>query len=595
MFLNFGNMSAIKGARDRKSGRRIRTAAPLRKRAGGGTNRLGPFFARLPWQVLLRQLTTDSFNIKMNEGELNGSEAPAVTGPGDNDTTPSAPAKKQDGKEAAPSDTGSLIEPPFAQTRSFWIAFIVSWVVGGILGLVAFCYVKAIDFVPRSYATLDNPGFPSSPGTLTYLAGKPFWIGIGAATGFVVGGLKVVTKTDDWPSFAVDLREKHVQPWMSLRVFVLGMISIMGGACLGPEAGLGAAGSLGGQLAANLLERFKLLGSDQDPKQIVAAGAAASLAPLFPSPFLSTVLCGEAGGWGGSRAAALILAGASGSFAVYYSLTPESYLDAKGLLIRDVGQRTANVYDFAIGILFGMGGGVVAIVHLLIGGIIKGVFGAIKTKLDGTLGIKFRIMFTCTLSGTLYGLFSYLFPLTLGTGSELLSPVVQLGPALAPGLLVSSALIKSISFWTCTHGGLVGGMVFPSLLMGTMIASAVSTWTGLPLGLAVNCGFPVVAAAFMPMPIFWIVLTFLCFMWNQQVLFPIFTSVGIAYLVCIGLGLPQFLMSRAEQRRLKKEATMKENGVDVETAKVKKEDVARSNAAAVTDSLTAAGASEEQV
>ncbi len=125
------------------------------------------------------------------------------------------------------------------------------------------------------------------------MAGKPWWIAVGAGVGLFTGLVKALTDMDLYPSILKEMQAKHVNPWMSCRVFVLCLASILGGAPIGPEAGLGSMGMLFGQTAAQLVRRWQLPGWEEvDPSEFTIVGASAALSPVVPSPIIAMVLCG---------------------------------------------------------------------------------------------------------------------------------------------------------------------------------------------------------------------------------------------------------------------------------------------------------------
>jgi hypothetical protein len=65
--------------------------------------------------------------------------------------------------------------------------------------------------------------------------------------------------------------------------------------------------------------------------------------------------------------------------------------------------RVVTPYDFAIGILFGLGGALLATVYFLIGRIVTAVFRVLSSVLDSLVGLRWRIFVVCIVGGTLVG------------------------------------------------------------------------------------------------------------------------------------------------------------------------------------------------
>ena len=144
-------------------------------------------------------------------------------------------------------------------------------------------------------------------------------------------------------------------------------MSNFGGASLGPEAGLGAAGGVAGLLTAMLVQR--IAGPAADRKMYVVIGMAAVLAAFLPTPFLSMLLCVEVGvalvpqRWEGRspmHVLSLMFLAVTASFACYYAIEQYPYLSVKQLVVSGRAQRGIQAYDFAIGILIGIMAGLCA-------------------------------------------------------------------------------------------------------------------------------------------------------------------------------------------------------------------------------------------
>lgn len=427
------------------------------------------------------------------------------------------------------------------------------------MGIFGLGYIKAITLAPQAWYQADgNAGFPDDPETLQWAAGKVWWIGVGAATGLVTGAIKVVTNLDEYPSFIVDVRERQVDPWMSVKVSLLTLVSEIGGASLGPEAGLGAAGAMFGQLTGNLLSRYKIF-SNIDIKLFAVAGICAAFSSIFPSPLLSILLTVEIGvplvnkEWNGAspmHVLTLFAATSISAYAVYYSVDEETYLSPFALVILSAETLRIAPYDFAIGMLFGVMGAVLALIYMIVGSIVMGLSHWLNAVIEGRFGRSVRIFAMPILGGTIYGALMYVFPLTVGSGSIAISPVVSNSVAgqLSPGLLVCSSLAKMVAYWICRCFGLVGGLVFPMLLIGTTMGQVFAIWTGVNEVLAISAGFVGMTMAMVPAPFSFCFLAYFVSSFGQQGLVPITACAFVAYLCCVGLGIPQGLQKLARKR-----------------------------------------------
>ena len=481
---------------------------------------------------------------------------------GREDLTPT-PTNDPTVKDAKPDQFG--FEPAFAPLYppplSFWVQFGIIAIMGAGMGLFGLGYVKAIQEVPQAWSQAGNSDYPDgNVSTLQWGAGKAWWIGIGAATGLVTALLKILFKADEYPSFIIELRERKVNPWISVQIFLLTLISEFGGASLGPESGLGAFGAMVGQVTAEFFKkRFKIC-QDIDPRLFVAAGIAAGFSAILPAPVIALLLCVELGvplepaHWAGKsvmHVLTLMATASTASYAVYYSLDTSTYLDARALLVVGKNTKEIDAWNFAVGILFGIMGSVLALCYMLVGAVVTLPTTHAKAWLDARFGKNVRILVVACTGGVLYGVLMYVCPMSVGSGESILGPVVQFTATnqMNAGLLISSAFTKLLAFWICKESGLVGGLVFPMLLSGLMVAGAFQIWTNVNFILAFSTGFIALVCAIIPSPFSFILLSFMSLVLGQQGLTPVFTCAFTAYLCCIGVGIPQYLMSLSAKRK----------------------------------------------
>ena len=328
---------------------------------------------------------------------------------------------------------------------------------------------------------------------------------------------------------------------------------------MGPESGLGCAGAVIGQLTGVFLKRFRIT-SDFDIKLFTVAGMCGAFSAIFPSPLLTLMLITELGvplgneSWNGAspmHVLTLLATVSTTAYAVYYSLDTSTYLDAKSMIVIAYETRKVHAWDFAVGILFGIMGAILAVVYCLIGGVIQKLIGVIKKHLNTFLGQKLRILVLCSLGGIAYGALMYAFPLTVGSGSAMLGPVIHNAAEskLSVGLLLSSAAVKMVAYWICKESGLVGGLVFPMLLSGLLVGQVMAIWTGVNDSIAISCGFIALVTALVPAPFTFVLMAYFCMVVGQQGLVPIFACGFTSYLCCIGIGIPRALMRLSKSRK----------------------------------------------
>lgn len=255
--------------------------------------------------------------------------------------------------EQAPS--GSLPETAaFARDLNFWKAFSISTVLGAVMGLTTLGFMNITDKIPRLWAnggpttTTDdffvcgdcnqlNGCYCDKYLNCQWYAGNIYWTIITTGTGFLVGLLRfLVGYPENMPGLLEEILHYRVNPQWAPYTIVISAISLAGGACLGPEQGLG---NLGGGAATYLVENVFEFDDDAYPKIVVLSGMASALGALFPTPLLGVIMFHELGHPPRTfmETTLTLSAGACTAFLVYYSLVNESFttsITSSGALVR---------------------------------------------------------------------------------------------------------------------------------------------------------------------------------------------------------------------------------------------------------------------
>lgn len=118
--------------------------------------------------------------------------------------------------------------------------------------------------------------------------------------------------------------------------FLMSMVSLAGGACLGPEQALG---SVGGGLALSLTEYIDF--DEDDKKLIVLTGMTAAIGALFPSPLLTCLIMYELGTSPRSSMESVTILGLAATVAlmINYELIEETWLEhvsLKTIIVRAI-------------------------------------------------------------------------------------------------------------------------------------------------------------------------------------------------------------------------------------------------------------------
>ena len=225
----------------------------------------------------------------------------------------------------------------------------------------------------------------------------------------------------------------------------------------------------------------------------------------------------------------VLSAAATASFAVHSAIRGNPYTISNDNVF-DLSAFPSTLYDWAIGILFGFAGALLAAIYFAFGRLIKTIRIFLSRKTQ-CIPFSARIIGRCVIGGLLYGTLNYIFPLNVSSGNYQLGVVAlaaQSPETIDSLLLMSSVAIRLLSYWIVCEAGFVGGMFFPLFLVGEMTGASIIRWTGVSPALALSCMLTTFLAAFVPGPITAIILPFYIFNVGQGFLFPIFVAVAVA-------------------------------------------------------------------
>ena len=213
---------------------------------------------------------------------------------------------------------------------------------------------------------------------------------------------------------------------------------------MGPEAGLGAFGGAVGQFIATRVRHLP----ETRRKLYVVASMAGAFSAFLPSPFTSMLLTTELGKppnlWDISYMHVVVMysVAAGAGFVVYYAITGFTYLSPENLYKAASSVQVYNQNYIFIGVLFGFMGSALAVVFFLVGGVVKAVMGKVRLALEGRVGRRAADVGMSVIGGTIYGVFMYVFPLTIGDGSMQLPTVLSSRQAIGSSVLAVSAFAK---------------------------------------------------------------------------------------------------------------------------------------------------------
>jgi len=417
--------------------------------------------------------------------------------------------------------TGQAVAPPVTQKREFWV--LMGWaVVLGVFGAVAsLIFIGAIKFGGKWYSD-SHPG---------WFGGHWWWVAVAAAAGLLVGLVRRLTRLP-WktPGLIEDLQTELVDPGLVPGIAAVSLVSLIGGASLGPEKALGA---MGGGAGSWIAQRRGL--KTEDAQVNTLAGFAGAYGGLFSSTVIVVMLIMEVARPGGQRftkALAAQIVASSISFGIYFAIAGAAFLD-----FYKVPQYKFEDWQLLAAIPLGLFA--VVVVTLLTGFIV----GAARLFAR----LKVPDIAKSVLGGVIFGVVGVALPLTMFNGSDQLKTLLSDAGTLGLGLIAITLIAKMLTFGVSLGSGFVGGPIFPSLFIGGTAGVLVhQVIPGVPLGLAFTCLLAATVGALVAAPFAMVLMAAFLTQVGALQTAPILIAVVTAFLTMEGV---KYLLASRKQAR----------------------------------------------
>jgi len=413
---------------------------------------------------------------------------------------------------------------PLNQQPGFWPMMGYAVVFGVVIAFAALIFLALMKGGTKAWFDL-----PKNP---DWFSGSLWWVAVTAGAGLLVGLLRHFFKMPDKiPGTIDEMKEARVEPAGALPKAVVSVVSLAGGASLGPEA---AVGGMGGGLGTWVSERRNL---DDDLRAAnTLSGLSAGFGALLSAPYLATMLVTEAGQPKARRLMQVLVAGLLSStvaFAVFYPIAGDSFVGIYHLV-----PYKFHDWQLAAAIPIGLLAGAIALITVVaIGLCTKVAGGLIKQSVVRPL-----------VGGILFGLIGVALPLTLFTGDSALNTVIHEAPALGAGLLIAVVFAKIITFALCQATGFIGGPFFVSLFIGGTAGAALHLLIpGLPEALCITAMMAAMPAALVAAPFSLLLLVVLVTQIGTLETAPVAMAVLTAYLAVSGSGTLMALVKKGQE------------------------------------------------
>ncbi len=428
--------------------------------------------------------------------------------------------------QPGPGDTPSSGSDFVALTRSprFWVIMRYAASFGVVLAFAALAFLALVKGGTKLWFTL-----PKNPG---WFDGSLWWVAVTAGAGVLVGVLRRFLRVPlKLPGTVEELKAQRVEPSNVPGAVAVSLVSLAGGASLGPEAALGM---MGGGLGTWVSERRKV--SEEIRATNTLSGMSGAYGGLLSSPLLATILVLEIARVKAARAADTLVAcllSSSVAFAVYFPIAGSTFVGIYAL-----PSYKYKDWQLLAAIPLGLVAGALALITVVAIGLM--------TKL--TAGFAKRTILRSTIGGIAFGLVGVALPLTLFTGTDQLTTVIHDGAALGAGLLIAVVFAKILVFALCEATGFIGGPFLVMLFIGgTAGVTAHVLIPGLPEGLAFTAMFAALPGSLVAAPFSLILLGALTTQIGTLQIAPVAIAVLSAYLAVSGTGTLMALSNRARK------------------------------------------------
>jgi H+/Cl- antiporter ClcA len=403
----------------------------------------------------------------------------------------------------------------------FWLVVRDAVVLGVVLAFAALAFLGLVKGGVKLWFTL-----PEDPG---WFDGSLWWVGVTAGAGVLVGLLRRFLRVPaKLPGTLEEIKAQRVDPSTAPAAAAVSLLSLVGGASLGPEDALG---KMGGALGTWFSDRRGL--SEEVRETNTLSGMAGAYGGLLASPLLATVLIIEVARPKARRFADTLVASLLSStlaFAVYFPIAGSTFVG-----IYAMPSYKYEDWQLLAAVPLGLVAGGLALVTVI-------AIGAMK-KLTAPLAQ--RTVLCATIGGTLFGLVGVALPLTLFTGTDQLAIMIRDGPALGAGLLIALVFAKILTFALCEATGFIGGPILVMLFIGgTAGVAAHVLIPGLPEGFAFAAMFAALLGSLVAAPVSVIFFAALTTQVGTLQLAPVAIAVLTSYLAVSGTGTLMALANR---------------------------------------------------
>lgn len=357
-----------------------------------------------------------------------------------------------------------VVNDYFARDRIFWHRLARAVIIGALAGAAALIFTQLVRLGTELIWPEDID--------YGWLGGELWWLAILGVAGLIVGVLRVVFAVpDDLRGSLGIIQDGAVDRSMALQAIGISVVSLIGGASLGPFDGGVRSGAMIGDWFATVRKL-----SDRERQVDTVSGVNGSLGALLTAPVLATLFVTELR-WPERRDLYRILlpglTAAIFGFAVTFAIIGDTFLGVFALPGYEV-----RLWHFGLAIILGfVAAGLSWLLGITVFTIRRWIIPLVQNQIA-----------RATVGGLALGGIAILFPLTLASGKGQLGVAIDGVAELGATLLIAVVLAKIAAVAISLTTGFIGGPVMPALFIGGTAGLAVhALFPDVPIALAFSC------------------------------------------------------------------------------------------------------------
>jgi H+/Cl- antiporter ClcA len=400
----------------------------------------------------------------------------------------------------------------FARDRGFWLRMGRAVIIGTLAGAAALAFTQIVRY-GTSLVWPDDIDYG-------WMGGEWWWVALLGTTGLIVGVMRWLLPVDEISGSLTIIQESSVDRSTALPAIAISIVSMVGGASLGPfDGGVRAGASVGDWYSS-------LRGLSETEREVSSAsGINGALGGLLTAPVLASLLATELR-WPVRRNLYRILlpslTAAIFGFAVTFAIIGDTFLGVFELPGFDL-----EFWHLGLGVILGVAAASLSwVLGMTVYTIRRWILPAVGNQ-----------VVRATVGGVMLGLIAVAFPLTLASGKAQLGVAIENVEMLGAGLLIGVVAAKIIAIAISLTTGFIGGPVMPALFIGGTAGLAIhALFPGIPIALAFSAMLVAVPGVSVGAPFSMILLAVLTVGIGAVETVPAAIAVLTGYTLTAGLG-----------------------------------------------------------